>query len=263
MNDKILTSNESVAAALLGRSFDRNLLEFALTSDQIKWGLSIEQGYVLASICWMSNLREEPLPWEPSPNQILKNMWYFDLAWKRANELQCLWKLLESGEPYIQAQCRQEEKSYPFCHIVNLFLSIMNRQAYNAFRLYFKKYHVFSNTEDKKYLKLALKLTSGKKLKPHEYKTLNNYTNQYYKNDWLDFSIFTLDKVAANNKNQTIEILFNNYLNALNQRLEMELAGRKNTRDSKRFRKFSSDTLYQGKLYPANNKGGTYPLDKF
>ncbi|MBD1944079.1 hypothetical protein H6F50_17215 [Coleofasciculus sp. FACHB-712] len=252
------SSPEPSLAKYIGHLPRQSLLKYAQTEDQKAYWGHLAAFYFFVSHCWQAKLQGNDPFIEAVEDQTV-NQWYYDAIWARANLLQNLWKLIESGHPWISKAFANQEYDCPFTSAPDLFCHIIEMQANYTFSRCLKPYHNVSTPERLKAWKILRKLVSTNELKAPQRKVLKSLTSQYHGNSWLLVSLAVICTVADSGNQELLQKL-NDYCTAAVRDMEVTVTGLSRKRSSKNFEKFYSFTWHHGNIVPANKTGGTYSL---
>ena len=259
-------SPEEMAAAFLFDLPDVRLLEQAETQEQKDYWHQLRAFYSIVSYCWFFKLLKASgeLKSLDGPLYVLieakavDNIKY-ESAWRRADRLQALYKVLEVGEKYVAETYSFEGCHYPFT-LFSLFCLIIKTDADNLFKTCLEPYKHISAQNLLTAAKIALTLSRFQPLKPQEIRQLKHLGRQLQNNHLHEIAIMSCASKADQDL-QLQQLLFE-YIDAIGQEAAVTKSAVSRTRDSKTFKRFRSFTWLKGKVVYADRYGGTYKLNK-
>jgi hypothetical protein len=259
-------SLEEMAAASLFDLPDIKLLDQAETQDQQDYWHQLRAFYSIVSYCWLAKLLnastgleslDDPLYVLLEAKKIDKIK--YESAWRRADRLQALYRVLEIGEKYVAETYLDLGAHYPFT-LFSLFYSIVKIDADNLFKNCLEPYKHISAQDLLTAAKLTLTLSPLQPLKPQEIRQSKRLSSQLQKNYCHDVAILSCASKA--DQDPQLRQLLVNYCDAIRQEAAVTKSAVSRTRDSKTFKRFRSFTWLKGKVVYANRYGGTYKLNK-
>jgi hypothetical protein len=259
-------SPEEMAAVSLCDRPDPRLLEQAETQAQRDYWAQLRAFYSIVSLCWRSKLQnasaelaslKDPLYNLLETKKIDKI--YYDSAWRRANRLQALYKVLEIGEKYVAELVLELGFDYPYS-LSSLFGSIVRNDADNLFKVCLEPYKHISTQDILTAAKLTRALSQLQPLKLQDIRTVRRLSKQLQNNYLCGLALLECAHKAEQDK-QLRQLLFT-YLDAVGQEAEVTKTAISRTRDSKTYKRFRSFIWLKGEIVYASRYGGTYNLNK-
>ena len=259
-------SREEMAAVSLCDLPDIRLLEQAETQDQRDYWHQLRAFYSIVSLCWRSKLLNasaelaslnDPLYVLLEDKAIGKIK--YESAWRRADKLQSLYKVLEVGEKYVAQTYLDLGVHYPFT-LSSLFCSIIKIDADNLFKTCIEPYKHISAQDLLTAAQLTLMLSRLQPLKPQEIRQSKHLGSQFQNN--YRHGVAILSCASKADQDPQLRQLLIKYLDAIGQEAAVTKSAVSRTRDSKTFKRFRSFTWSKGEVVYANRYGGTYKLNK-
>ena len=259
-------SREEMVALSLCDLPDIRLFERAETEPQKDYWNQIRAFYSIVSLCWRSKLLNPSaeLASLNDPLYILLetkavDKIYYELAWRRADKLQALYKVLEIGEQYVAEAVLELGFDYPYS-LSSLFSSIIKNDADNLFKVCLESYKNISTQNILTAAKLTLNLGQRQPLKPQDIRRAKHLSSQLQNNNLHSLAISACAHKAEQDK-QLRQLLFK-YLDAVGQEAKVTKTAVSRTRDSKTYKRPRSFIWSRGETVYANQYGGTYKLNK-
>ena len=259
-------SPEEIAAASLFDLPDVRLLEQAETQEQKDYWHQLRAFYSIVSYCWFfkilkvsGELRSSDDPLRVLLEAKSLDKLNYEYAWRRADRLQVLYKLLKAEGEYVPETYSAEECHYPF-PLLSLFYLIIKTDADNLFKNCLEPYKHISAQDLLTAAKTTLTLSRFQPLKPQEIRQLK-YLSRQLQNNPLHESVIMSCVSKADQDLQLQQLLFE-YIDTIGQEAAVTKSAVSRTRDSKTFKRFRSFTWLKGKAVYADRYGGTYKLNK-
>ncbi len=245
---------------------DIRLLEQAETQDQQDYWHQLRAFHSIVSLCWRAKLLNastelaslnDPLYGLLEAKAIDKIK--YESAWRRADRLQALYKVLEIGEKYVAETALDLGFDYPFT-LSSLFGSIINIDANNLFKVCLEPYKHISAQNILTAAQITLTLSRLQLLKPQEIRQVKHLSSQLQNN--YRHGVAILSCALKADQDPQLRQLLVKYLDAIGQEATVTKSAVSRTRDSKTFKRVRSFTWSKGKVVHANRYGGTYKLNK-
>jgi len=181
------------------------------------------------------------------------------LAWRRADKLQALYKVLEVGEQYVAEAVLELGFHYPYC-LSSLFSSIVKNDADNLFKVCLEPYKNISTQNILTAAKLTLNLCQPQLLKPQDIRKAKHLSSQLQNNNLYGLAILAC--AHKTEQDEQLRQLLSKYFDAVDHEAKVTKTAISRTRDSKTYKRPRSFTWSKGEAVYANQYGGTYDLNK-
>lgn len=259
-------SPEEMAAVSLRDLPDQRLLEQAKTQAQKDYWAQLRAFYSIVSLCWCSKLLNSSTELESLNDPIYKfldtkevDKIYYESAWRRADRLQALYKVLEIGEKYVAEAVLELGFNYPYS-LSSLFSSIIKNDADNLFKVCLEPYKNILTKNILTAAELTLALSHLQPLKPQEIREAKHLGNQLQSNSLYGLTMAVCAHKAE--QDEQLRQLVSKYLDAVGQEAEVTKTALSRTRDSKTYKRRRPFIWLKGEIVHANRYGGTYDLNK-
>ena len=259
-------SPEEMAALSLCDLPDPRLLEQSETQAQQDYWAQLRAFYSIVSLCWRSKLLNASAAL-PSLNDPLYKFLdtkavdkiYYEAAWRRADRLVALYKVLEVGEKYVAEAALELGFAYPYS-LYSLFSSMIKNDADNLFKVCLEPYKNISTQHILTAAKLTLALSACQPLKLQDIRNVKHPSKQLQNNHLCGLALLVCAHKAE--QDEQLRQLMLNYLTAVGQEAEVTKTALSRTRDSKTYKRRRPFIWLKGQTVYANRYSGTYNLNK-